>query len=162
MRRNKPFAVLAVLLTVLLLTAGCNEQKKTAFVFRSGSAEIAVGAPAKEVLSKLGEPKQTVISPSCLYGEANDVMYLYAGFELSTYTQRGVEYIYGIQIIDDSVGTKTAEGIGVGSSRSAVTAAYGTPSAEERGNLRYDADGMSLYFFLTGDTVTGIEYRKNA
>lgn len=145
---------------VLNACTGASEKKRDPYVFLVGKTAIAVDAEAEPILAALGTPQAISSKPSCLFGEENDTLYLYHDFTLMLYVRDKVSYVYQIVLNSDADGRRTPEGIAVGDSRAAVRERYGEPSAEERGNLRYDAEGMSLYFFFSGDAVTSIEYRR--
>ena len=160
--------VLSLLCVVLCLSAclvACQKEKtpeKQDYSFAVGSVKVTTDDAAKPLLEALGTPIERTVRPSCLFGNANDVLYVYQGLEIETYTKDGVEYLYNIELVDDSVDRKTPEGIGVGDSRQAVIKAYGEPdSTSPAGAAIYNGKNMTLNFFYSGDTVSRIAYRKN-
>lgn len=110
---------------------------------------------ASSTISSLGAPNDTVYAQGCLSNGADQKIYYYNGVEISCYVLDGVEYIYDITITGGNY--TTAEGIAVGSSRSAVEAVYGAGTAA--GNLIfYNSGDKELYIEYSGDTVVSIEY----
>ena len=159
---------LSLLFVVLCLSSclvACQNGKTTEkqnYSFAVGSVKVTTDDAAKPLLEALGTPIERTVRPSCLFGNANDVLYVYQGLEIETYTKDGVEYLYNIELVDDSVDRKTPESIGVGASREAVVKAYGEPdSTSSTGAAIYKGKDMTLKFFYSGDTVTRIAYRKN-
>ena len=163
MKKLLSFAV--ALLCVLTCFVACQKEKTTEkqnYTFAYQTVKVTTDDAAKPLLDALGEPIERTVRPSCLFGNANDVLYVYQGLEIETYTKDGVEYLYNIELVDDTADWKTPEGIGVGAKRDAVVKAYGEPnSISASGVAIYNGKDMTLNFFYSGDTVTRIAYRKN-
>ena len=110
---------------------------------------------ASDTISALGAPNDTIFAAGCLSNGADQKIYKYNDIEISCYVLGGVEYIYDITITGGNY--TTAEGIAVGSSRSAVESVYGAGDAA--GNLIFYSSGdKELYIEYSGDTVVSIEY----
>ncbi len=154
-----------ILLFCLAFSVGCKKEttvEKQDYFFSHQSVRVTTDDAAKPLLDALGTPTERIVRPSCLFGNANDVLYVYQGLEIETYTKDGIEYLYNIELVDDTADWKTPEGIGVGDARGAVVKAYGEPdSVSQNGTAVYNGKDMTLNFFYTGDTVTRIAYRKN-
>lgn len=157
--------LLVLALALCCLFASCQstpaEKKKEPYVLRIGTTVLAVDAEAAPVLAALGAAKETIVKPSCAFAEGNDVCYVYDGFRIDTYVKGGTEYLYNIEIVDDSVGTATPEGITTASTREEILAAYGKADEEIGGNLSYSADGMKLLFIFQDSGSVSIQYRKD-
>lgn len=110
---------------------------------------------ASNTVAALGAPNDTIYAQGCLSNGADQKIYKYNGIEISCYVMDGVEYIYDITITGGSYAT--AEGITVGSSRSAVESVYG--AGEPAGNyVCYYSGDKELDIEYNGDTVVSIEY----
>ena len=157
--------MLFALLCTLSCLVACQDGKTTEkqnYSFGYQSVKVTTDDAAKPLLDAFGEPIERTVRPSCLFGNANDVLYVYQGLEIETYTKDGVEYLYNIELVNDTVDLKTPEGIGVGATRQAVVKAYGEPdSTSSSGAAIYNGKNMTLNFFYSGDTVSRIAYRKN-
>ena len=96
--------------------------EQTGYVFKYNGAEIGMNAKADDVIKTLGEYVSYFEAPSCAF-EDMDKTYSYPGFDVTTYTLGGVDYISGVVLQDDTV--ETPEGITIGSTVDQVRAAYG-------------------------------------
>ncbi len=150
----------------LLIFVGCgdpsSEPTREELCFRVGNTEIRLNTQAAPVLQALGEARECSESPSCAF-EGLDRIYIYSGFRIQTYEADGTEYLYSVEIVDDSV--STPEGITIGASKDDVIAKYcaGTPpyrTEEENGRiLCISNDGAyTLQFLLRNEKVTNIQY----
>ena len=146
----------AIILCVSLVSCGggANDAKK-AYTFKKGNVEIAIGDEVAPVLEALGKWNDYVESPSCGFTGVSK-LYSYTSLDIETYPLDGKDYVYMIQIKDDSVSTQ--EGIRIGDKKDAVTAAYGTPAQESDSMLIYRADGMYLRILLKNNSVSKIQY----
>lgn len=167
---KKALLLLLALLCSVSCFAACQKEKqrekqndKENYFFVYQSVKVTTNDDAAPLLDALGAPIEKTISPSCYFGDINDVLYVYQGLELTTYENDGKEYLYSIELVNDTVEWKTPEGIAVGASRQAVVKAYGEPdSTSASGAAIYRGKTMTLNFFYSGDTVTRIAYRNNA
>ncbi len=170
----KRFLCLLVALLAMLSFSACQKQDKTdpsdtsdngdpaekTYTFVIESLEIAVDAPADELLAALGAPKDYSESPSCAFSGL-DKVYIYSGFRVQTYPLNGKDYIHSIAITDDSVATR--KGISIGATREQVLAAYPSPDEQSETSLIYHSKSrnMSLQFILRDQAVTNIQYLKS-
>lgn len=110
---------------------------------------------AAAVLEALGEPLTFMEAPSCAF-QGTDRIYGFGSYELTTYEKDGMEYLYDIYFLDDSITTE--EGIYIGCSKADMEAAYGTGYEESSGAYTYEKDGMTLQFLTENGTVIAIRY----
>ncbi|MGI6333872.1 MAG: hypothetical protein ACOX1A_04545 [Saccharofermentanales bacterium] len=134
-------------------TAGVKPSSGYSFVYRG--VEIVINTPAAPILAELGEPIHFFEAPSCAF-QGLDKIYTYAGLEIQTYTEGDTDYVYIINIMDDTV--STPEGISLGASPEEVKAAYGDRAAESPNQLLYMSDGCQLKFVFADGELVSIEY----
>lgn len=104
----------------------------------------------------LGSPSSVTQAPSCHF-DGMDNIYEYGGFSIYTYRSGGEDYVYDIEISSSSIATD--KGIRVGSSADDVLAAYGDGYATySDAMIEYRSGSQSLYFSLSGGTVSLIEF----
>ncbi len=169
---KKIICLLVTLVAVLSLASCAAEPSATdlsagVFTFSNGETEITLGSEASTVLAALGEPLDYSESPSCAF-EGLDKLYIYAGFRIETAPMKadGKEYLYGVELTDDSYAT--SKGIKIGDSKARVLEAYdgaeGYRVSEGAGEiLCISSDGAySLQFILRGENVTNIQYSVRA
>jgi hypothetical protein len=146
------------LITLILLT-GCGSKgpiiKTDNYYFKLANREIAIGQEAKAFIATLGEPKDRYSSPSCAF-KGDDTVYVYDGYQLTTFVSDGVEKFTGFYLLDKSVSTK--EGIHIGSSFDEMVAAYGNEYTESYGAYTYSRGLTDLSFVIVDKTVTSISY----
>lgn len=133
-------------------TAAVQEVK---YEFKTDKATVSMGAEAAPVIQALGTDVKTFEQESCAY-QGKDVVYLYKGFELSTYPVNGKQCIASIFFSDGTV--STPEGIKIGSTKQEVLKAYGSNYKEEFGVYHYTAGNTELVICTTKDVVDSIEY----
>lgn len=133
------------------------EEKEEGYAFVHQGTKIAIDGEAAEVLSALGEWIDYAESASCAF-EGLDKVYTYSSFEIQTYPMSGKDYIYMVNLLDDTVSTE--EGIRIGSTRAQVLSAYGEADKQSDTLLSYTGEGMYLEFLFrgAGDGVTDIRY----
>ncbi len=133
----------------------------SAHVFAINGNELAIHAPADRILSELGEPIKRGETGSCAFG-GPDRVYEYSGLQIQTYSQsaEGEQYFLLISLMDDSY--VTPEGIRIGDSAAKVISAYGEPSEQTDGYIRYTHGGSEtqLQFLLRDGKVTNIQYEN--
>ncbi len=125
------------------------------YVFTYNGTAIPVDADVAPILDALGEPKDEFTSPSCA-GQGDGHLYTYNDFEIQTYPDGDKDLVLYVQLRTDNVAT--AEGIDLSSSRDDIIAAYGEPTSEETGSMKYEKDGMGLVFIFDGESLISIEY----
>ncbi|MGI6326481.1 MAG: hypothetical protein ACOX1U_05890 [Saccharofermentanales bacterium] len=134
-------------------TAGIEPSSGYSFVYRG--IEIFINTPVAPILAELGDPIHFFEAPSCAF-QGLDKIYTYAGLEIQTYTEGDTDYVYILNIMDDTV--STPEGISLGASPEEVKAAYGNHAAESPNQLLYMSDGCQLKFVFADDELVSIEY----
>ena len=123
---------------LVLILAGCSKKKYEPQLIEPGVGigEVKFGMSVKEVKEILGKPDQE-----------SDYFLVFNRFGLSIETENGV--VNGILCMDatDSVPdmkaceARTKEGIGIGSTKEEVLAAYGEPTLSEPLRLKYEQLG---------------------
>lgn len=107
------------------------------------------------VVEALGEPDSYFESDSCAF-QGKDKVYTYGSVKVTTYPMEEVDYVYTVELLDDTV--TTAEGVYVGASKDDVIAAYGEATTASDTALIYEKDDSQLTFILEGDSVKNIVY----
>jgi hypothetical protein len=160
---KKLIAACLILGCLFVALASCKDKKEpepssTSYVFACYGIEITVGSEYSTVSGTLSAKNPTVSTKSsCLGGvDGEDVTYVFAGFHIQTFRHSGGEEIRWIVLDDDSHTTK--EGIAIGATKDAVTAAYGAPKSETATLLTYQSGASELRFTLRDGHVTGISY----
>lgn len=125
------------------------------YVFSYNGVDMPVDSDAAPIIEKLGEPKEEFTSPSCA-GQGDGHLYTYDDFQIQTYPDGDKDLILYISLRTDNVATK--EGIDLSSSKDDIIAAYGDPTEEVSGSLKYVTDSGSLVFIFDGDSLMSIEY----
>ncbi len=131
------------------------EIKEPGFVFTYNGTEISMNAPAAEILSALGEPKNYTEEPSCAF-EGLDKTYYFGSFYLQTYPMADGDYIYCLWLADDTV--TTAEGIYIGAPEDQVKAAYGEDSYNGTNAYVVTKGDSKLTVIMEAGTVSQITY----
>lgn len=154
----------AALLTVVLCMAGCGSPDKEGtsgetpsgggYSFTSGSTKIEMGKDASKIVEALGDADDYFESESCAF-EGLDKVYSYPGFKLNTYPEDDKDYVLSVVFMDDTVSTD--EGISIGSTKDAVTKAYGDAEEESASRLVYKAGDTKMTIGLNGDRISSIE-----
>lgn len=132
---------------------GTTEPEAYVFVTAKGTV-VSVNEDMAEFLTTDGDYLSYFEAESCAFNGL-DKTYTYAGFVISTRPEGEKDYINSILLTDDSI--TTPEGVYIGSTRAAVTAAYGEGDAVGAG-LSYTKGDCVLNFIFDGDTVISIEY----
>ena len=151
----------AILLCMVAVTclAACEEPSESAkaYQFTKNSVSMTVDADVAPTLAALGAWTDYYETASCFFA-GKDKIYTYAGFELFTYPDGGVDRIYRIRLYDDTVATE--EGVRIGDARETVLAAYGEASESFSDSLLYRGDHVYLEFFLENGVVVEIQYQN--
>jgi hypothetical protein len=127
----------------------------TGYYFTLNGVTVSVNAAMAPIEEALGEPTSYFESESCAF-QGLDKTYTYGSVVISTYPVDGEDFVYTIELKDDTV--ETMEGICIGSTKDDVTAAYGTASSETDTALSYEKDDCVLAFIFDGDSVANITY----
>ena len=124
------------------------------FVICIGNVLVHTGDTMNNLLEQLGAPDDFVQARSCLY-DGDDKLYTYGGIVIYTYPSGEDDIVYLMEV----TGTETLlSGIGIGSGREDVLAAYGEAYTEFGTMLAYDlSETASLSFQMENDKVTFIE-----
>lgn len=167
MKANKLIIpALSILLSLLLLFTGCDNQEETdnnagyetGFIFVYADTTVYLGDYANDVLEKLGPELN-------FYEYDNDVfngtmkIYCYNGFDISTYAKAEQnEYkICSIALNDDSI--LTCEGISIGQTVSDMIEVYGEAHEAFPGSYyRYIKAGTALSFDVDDNIIIAITY----
>ena len=119
---------------------------------------IEIDAQAAPVLAALGQEQAYEESPSCAF-EGMDKLYIYGGFRVKTYSQNGTDFIYSVELMDDSLATP--EGLSIGAEASRVTELYGTPAQQNDSGMQFVFESTTLQILLRDGLVTNIQYIKS-
>lgn len=132
-----------------------NKQEAAGFVMNVKGTDVAVNALMAPIVEALGEPDKYFESESCAF-QGLDKVYTYGSVVITTYPENGVDYVYTIELKDDTVTTK--EGLYIGAAKSEVTKAYGDATKSTDAALVYEKGSCQLAFILDGETVKNITY----
>ena len=155
--------ILALALALLVLTlcfAACGDKggsdSDLVFVTPNG-VTLAIGAPADNAVTTLGNWVFMNSSDSCGGFSGKDYLYTYHGFRMSTTPAKDGQIICKVELTDDSV--KTPQGLYIGMSRADAEAAMKGYKAESVGdNLVYTSGSAKLQVVFRDGSVTGIIY----
>ena len=118
---------------------------------------IAVGAPAADAVTTLGDWQSMNSNDSCGGFSGKDYLYTYHGFRMSTTPAKDGQIICKVELTDDSV--KTPQGLYIGMSRADAEAAMKGFKAESVGdNLVFTSGSVKLQVVFRDGAVTGIIY----
>lgn len=136
--------------------AGTNEAVKAdGFAFSYKGTDIVPNAKMEPIVTALGEATKFFESDSCAF-QGKDKVYTYGSVVINTYPENNVDYVYTIQLKDDTVQTK--EGIYIGASLEDVKAKYGEPAKDTGVALVYEKGTSTLNFGYADGVVTSITY----
>ncbi len=131
-----------------------------AFKLEYNGVSISPNAEAKPIIEALGEPVDYAETPSCGF-EDKDRTYQYNGFIIDTVVINGVEYVYFIQLTNDTV--ETAEGVYIGMTTSEITEIYANKcSVNNDGHIEVAFTGGRLSFFMKNGACTSIAYESTS
>lgn len=116
---------------------------------------VVMNAEMAPVVEALGEPDSYFESDSCAF-QGKDKVYTYGSVKITTYPLEEVDYVYTVELMDDTV--TTTEGVYVGASKDDVIAAYGEAATTSDTALIYEKDDSRLTFILEGGSVKNIVY----
>jgi len=165
--------ILALLLCLLTLAAfaGCKEKESESdtnegdkqnavsldFSITAGGTKVTLEADATPVLSALGTPVAESSIGNCGGKAGTWTRYTYAGFYLLVLENGASKTVDQIELRDDSI--LTPKGVGIGSPKDAVTAAYGNgydKSQSSDSALVYKQGSKQLEFHLQNGVVSGV------
>ena len=162
--RKKISAVIALVLVLAITLCACGSGSNSVtpnnsgsntkdFVFKSGSATIAMKAEAEPLLKALGAYKNSYEAPSCAF-DGMDKIYSYGGFDLMTYAQKDKDLVSGVVLRDDTV--ETPEGIAIGSKLEDVRKKYN--AKEEGSSINVYSENCRLLIIFDNGVVSSIQY----
>lgn len=161
MKKCTALLLLFVLVASLLLT-GCDandtepDGDDSSYSFFYNGVSIAPGGSFDAIKSELGAYTSCFEAASCAF-DGNDQIYTYGSVQINVSPLAGVNTIYMVTLLDDSLATP--EGVRVGSARDEVVAAYGDSGIDRGTSLVYVAGMTELVFILRDGCVTSVQYR---
>ncbi len=161
MNRKILIVLLVLVMTAALFacadaTADGGDNDGKALNFKYNDVIMAPGDNFEEISVKLGEPTSYYEAASCAF-DGKDKIYTYGSLQISVSPMDGVDIIYMITLLDDSL--STPEGIYVGVEKSAVLSAYGEGGVDKGSSLVYNSGKTDLVFLIRDDCVTSVQYR---
>ncbi len=123
------------------------------FVVDINGVAVKLGDDMSSLEPNLGEPDSYETAKSCM-GAGEDKVYEYGGITIYTYPIDGVDIVSAIEFAGEEV---LPAGIGVGSTRDEVIAAYGSDCEEDEYSMTYELGDKTLGIELDGDSVSFIE-----
>lgn len=136
-------------------TGGQSQTGAKNYSFTINGVDVAMHAEFAPLAEKIGAEDSYFESESCAF-QGMDKVYTYGSVVVTTYPVDGVDYVYTIELKDDTV--ETAEGVYIGAAKADVTAAYGEAAQDTGTALVYEKGESTLSFMLDGDTVSSIVY----
>ena len=152
---KKIFIMVALALALVSCQSIGEDKKMEKYFFENEGVRIYVGDDASTITQSLGEPNKISRAPSCA-GGGEDIIYIYSGFRLLAYSEKGEETVCAVELTNDAV--STPEGIRLGDSAETVVKVYGVPSRRENDLIEYESGGVKLRFALSKGTVKLIKY----
>ena len=128
----------------------------TDFVYNG--QRVSLNENMSSVLSKLGKAASVSSAPSC-HGEGEDKTYEYNGFTIYTYPSGGNDLVLEINVQSSAI--PTSKGIKAGSSLNDITAVYGNNYTNDGNYIVFSSGIKTLQFFMSGNTVSEIDYYYN-
>lgn len=125
-------------------------------IFSVNGVSIELNGDADAAVAALGEPIDSSSQLSC-HGEGDDKTYTYDGFVLNTYPLDGKDRV--LEIVVNTAGITTINGVQVGDPVSKVTETYGNEFKQVGQYYAYEGSGgKSLQFLIKDDKVQEISY----
>ena len=159
--KRKITALILVLAFALCLFCACddsgadtNVDAEQSYHFIYKGVEIVPGAEMEPVKNALGEPTSYYESVSCAF-EGMDKIYTYGSVQITTYTEKEVDYIYTIVLLDD--GVATPEGLYIGADTASLINAYGDVGVNQSVAI-YTRGNSSITVGLRNGVVVSITY----
>lgn len=132
-----------------------NKEENTSYVFKLKGTDVQINAEMAPIYDKLGKEDSYFESNSCAF-QGLDKVYTYGSVVIQTYPMNEVDYVYSIELKDDTV--ETPEGIYIGASKADVEKAYGAPSSQTDVAYIYVQGESQLNIMFDGDSVSSIVY----
>lgn len=162
---SRKILIVLMALVVIIALQSCSTDGASAgdtsqpLNFKYNGISMTPGDAFEGISDKLGEPDGYYEAASCAF-DGKDKIYTYGSLQISVSPMDGVDTIYMITLLDDSL--STPEGIYVGTEKSAVLSAYGSGygSCVDKGSsLTYNSGKTNLVFLVRDNCVTSIQYR---
>ena len=125
------------------------------FVFKFKNTDVQINAQMAPIYEKLGKEDAYFESNSCAF-QGLDKVYTYGSVIIQTYPVDEVDYVFSIELKDDTV--ETPEGIYIGASKADVENAYGTPADSTDSAYIYKKGQSQLNIMFDNDVVSAIVY----
>ena len=122
-----------------------SETKQDVFTYDLKGVTVAMNENMEPLVKKLGDADNYFESDSCAFQGKDKV-----------YTKDNKDYVYTIELLDDTV--STPEGISIGSDKKAVEEKYGDASDSTETSYIYKKGDSQLSFIFDGDNVSSIVY----
>lgn len=129
------------------------------FVFTFKDTDVQINAEMDQILDKLGKEDSYFESESCAF-QGLDKAYTYGSVVIQTYPIDEIDYVYSVELKDDTV--ETPEGVYIGASVTDVEKAYGTPDNQTDIAYIYVQGESQLNIMFEDDMVTSIVYVSTA
>lgn len=127
------------------------------FVVDINGVAVKLGDDMSTLEPSLGEPDSYETAKSCM-GAGEDKVYEFGGITIYTYPIDGVDVVSAIEFAGEET---LAAGIGVGSTKDEVLAAYGSDCEQDEYGMTYELGDKTLGIELDGDSVSFIEIYGN-
>jgi len=168
MKNINVLLVIMAMASMLLVGCGGNDSEKentnteggkteaySGYTYDLEGTEVKLNAEMAPIVEALGEPDNYFESESCAF-QGLDKVYTYGSVVITTYPLEEIDYVYTIELKDDTV--ETAEGIYIGATKDDVTSAYGEPSEDTGIAYVYEKGESKLSVIFEGDTVSSIVF----
>lgn len=132
-----------------------NQKENNSYVFKLNGTDVQINAGWADIYAKLGKEDSYFESNSCAF-QGLDKVYTYGSVVIQTYPINEVDYVYSIELKDDTV--ETPEGLYIGSTKADVEKIYGTPADQTDSAYIYKQGESQLNIMFIGDEVVSIVY----
>jgi len=134
-------------------SAESNEPTPQGFSFVYNGTLIEMDQDIDYLLAQLGEPLGVFEAPSCAF-DGIDRIFGFRDIQIHTYPDGELDRVHTVSFLTDNIAT--TGGIALGSSVSAMLAAYGQGYEYDSGMYVFTSVGTTLSFFTDGTDVVGI------
>ena len=132
------------------------KKESNGYKFDLKGTTISMNAEMAPIVEKLGEADNYFESESCAF-QGMDKVYTYGSVVITTYPENEIDYVYTIELKDDTVTTQ--EGLYIVATKADVIAIYGEATTATDNALVYEKDDSKLSFIMDdGTTVSSITY----
>ena len=159
--RIKVISLIMAVVMILTILCACEnnnvditDDTKNSYGLLYQGINIVPGEKMETIKNSLGEPNSYYESVSCAF-EGMDKIYTYGSIQITTYTEKEIDYVYTIVFLDD--GVSTSEGLYIGADASQLINIYGEFDTES--NLAiYKSGETSITVGLRDNMVVSIVY----